>query len=120
MLRISSLHMSFAGNEVLNGFTYNFQRGKKYAILGPNGCGKTTLLNIINGFLKSDKGAIKFKGMNINSYPPYKIAKLGIARTFQDLRLLSSLTVKQNIFIAIQNKADEYFPQTFSLAPLLM
>jgi len=113
MLEISSLDMSFAGNKVLNGFSYTFQGGKKYAIMGPNGSGKTTLFNIINGFLRSDKGTIKFKGENINSYPPYKIAELGVARTFQDLRLLLSLTVEQNIFIAIQNKADEHFPHAF-------
>lgn len=113
MLEISSLHMSFAGNKVLNGFSYSFQNGKKYAILGPNGSGKTTLFNIINGFLRADKGTINLKGENINSYPPYKIAELGIARTFQDLRLLLSLTVEQNIFIAIQNKTDEHFPHAF-------
>ena len=79
-------------------------------MMGSNGAGKTTLFNLITGFIKAENGRIFFSGVNITNKQPYKINQLGIGRTFQDLRLITKLTVKENIILAMQqNPTDNWF-----------
>lgn len=77
--------------------------------MGSNGAGKTTLFNLITGFIKPQSGNILFSGSNITNQQPYKINQKGISRTFQDLRLITKLTVKENIILAMQyNSTDNW------------
>jgi len=81
-----------------------------YALMGGNGAGKTTLFNLINGFIKPQAGAILLNGKNLTHLQPYTINRQGIGRTFQDLRLITKLTVKENIILAMQhNPTDNWF-----------
>jgi len=75
--------------------------------MGGNGAGKTTLLNLISGFIKLQKGDILFREESIINYHPYEINRIGIGRTFQDLRLINKLTVKDNIVLAIQDNPTD-------------
>lgn len=79
------------------------EEGRIYAILGGNGSGKTTLFNLITGFHKPGSGKILFKGNDIAGQAPFRINRLGIGRTFQDLRLIAKLTVKENVLLALPN-----------------
>ena len=80
-----------------------------YALMGSNGAGKTTLFNLISGFIKLRSGEIFFSDKNLTQLQPYKINRQGIGRTFQDLRLITKLSVKENIVLAMQqNPTDNW------------
>ncbi len=107
MLEISGIGKSFGDQRVLNGFSYTFEDGGVFALMGANGSGKTTLFNLISGFLRPDYGHIKLGGQDVSSKSPDQIACLGLARTFQDLRIFPTLTVEDNLYISIPEKSDE-------------
>lgn len=108
ILKINNLSKSFGDVSVLNDINLILEKGLIYTLRGGNGSGKTTLINIISGFLKSDRGNIEFKGQAINNLSPNYINRLGIGRTFQDLRLAMQLSVYENILLAIEKKMFAY------------
>lgn len=104
MLELKNIHKSFGDTRVLNGVNLRLEAGLVYTLKGDNGSGKTTLINIISGFLKPDEGNVTFKGRPILSFLPYYVNRLGIGRTFQDLRLATQMTVHENIMLALEKK----------------
>jgi len=107
MLRISELSKSFGSNLVLDNVALTIDAQKIYALLGPNGSGKTTLFNIITGYLKPDKGTIEYCGHGITRKPPAFVNRLGIGRTFQDVRLIANMSVKENVLLAFNPNPGE-------------
>lgn len=104
LLQLQNVTFGFSPeNTLFDKLTFNLEQSKIYALMGGNGSGKTTLFNLITGFHKIKTGSIHFKQHNITSLPPYKINRIGIARTFQDLRLIAKLNVKENILLAMPN-----------------
>jgi len=99
-LAIQDLHLSFGLLQALSGVSINIREGEILAIIGPNGAGKTCILNCINGFYHPQKGKILFDGEIITKLPPYKIAELGISRTFQNIQLYTGLTTLDNLMAA--------------------
>ncbi len=97
ILEVERLEKSFGGVRAVDGFSFHVDRGETLAIIGPNGAGKTTVFNLITRFYAPDGGRIRFMGKLITHLPPYRLARLGIARTFQNLRLFKDLTVLENI-----------------------
>jgi branched-chain amino acid transport system ATP-binding protein len=104
MLSIVDLYKSFNKKILFNGINVDFREGKIYTLVGINGVGKTTLFNIITGFIKPDSGSVSLNGIMLNSQPPDEIARLGISRTFQDLRIIPSMTVTDNITLGLDKK----------------
>ncbi|MCS7280205.1 MAG: ABC transporter ATP-binding protein [Desulfobacterota bacterium] len=100
ILEIKDVSLSFGGVSALSDVDLHLKDGELLAIIGPNGAGKTALLNCINGFYKPWKGEIYFEGKRITKMRPDAIAKLGIARTFQNIGLYTGLTVFENIMAA--------------------
>jgi branched-chain amino acid transport system ATP-binding protein len=100
MLEITSVTKNFGGLTALNDINLQVKEKQIYGLIGPNGAGKTTLFNIITGFLTATAGSIQFAGKELTRLPPSKIARLGIARTFQNIRLFGTMTVKENILVA--------------------
>src|SRR4051812_40030018 len=99
-LQLKNISFKFSGKEyLLNNVSLTLEEKKIYALIGTNGSGKSTLFNLINGFHKPMSGNIIFKGQPITNLPPYKINRTGIGRTFQDLRLVSKLSVKENVLL---------------------
>ncbi len=96
-LTVDSVRKSFGGVTAVDGISFSVNRGDTVGIIGPNGAGKTTVFNLITGFYRPDRGSIRFCGHEITRVPPYRLAHLGIARTFQNLRLFGRLTVLENI-----------------------
>jgi len=113
MLTINNLSKSFGSNVVLKDFTYHFKLKRVYALMGANGSGKTTLFNIISGFLHADSGTILFDDKDISAFPPHRIAYLGLSRTFQDMRLIPSLSVYDNVLLALKDKPSEHIGASF-------
>lgn len=110
MLKIRNVHKSFDGRKILNDLNLELKAGKIYSLMGANGAGKTTLFKMLTGFLSTDMGKIYFNDKNITTYSPIRINHLGITRTFQNLRLIEGLTVKENILLSFKgNKGENIF-----------
>ncbi len=99
-LRIERLYLSFGGVNALTDVSVDVREHEILAVIGPNGAGKTALLNCINGFYKPQDGQIYFEGKKITRLRPDKLARLGIARTFQNIELYTGLSTEDNIMAA--------------------
>jgi branched-chain amino acid transport system ATP-binding protein len=107
ILKLENITKSFGETHILNGASLSFEKGKIHTLIGGNGAGKTTLFNIITGFIKPDHGKIWFLNKQIENLSPVNINKKGITRTFQDLRIITQLTVKENILLAFKDNPGE-------------
>ena len=108
VLKLEHINYGFSKEKLLlNDLSIELEQGKIYALMGANGAGKTTLFNIITGFIKPSSGNIILNDENVNNLLPFKRNRKGISRTFQDLRLISKLTVKENILLAMQNNPTD-------------
>lgn len=99
-IKIENIFLSFGGIKALKDISLEIRDNEILAIIGPNGAGKTCILNSINGFYKPQKGLISYEGKKITGIRPDKAARLGIARTFQNIELFSGLTTLENIMAA--------------------
>jgi len=98
-LRIDNIRLSFGAVKALDGISLDVKLHQLLAIIGPNGAGKTCIFNVINGFYRPQEGEVYFEGQRITQLPPYKIAELGISRTFQAIQLYHGLSVVDNIMV---------------------
>ncbi len=98
-LRTDNVCLSFGLVKALDGVSLDVKPHQLLAIIGPNGAGKTCLFNVINGFYRPQEGEVYFEGQKITQLPPYKIAELGISRTFQAIQLYHGLSVVDNIMV---------------------
>jgi len=108
MLEVKNVCKSFGDVRVLNGVNLCLEKGFVYTLKGGNGSGKTTLINIISGFLNPDEGSIELKGERITRFLPFYVNRIGIGRTFQDLRLATQMTVYENILLALEKRMFAY------------
>lgn len=99
-LKIENISLRFGGVTALNNVSMDVRENEILAVIGPNGAGKTALLNCINGFYKPQQGEIYYEGRKITRMRPDKLAKLGIARTFQNIELYAGLSTQDNIMAA--------------------
>lgn len=99
VLHCQSIERRFGGIVALNGIDLQINRGEIFGLVGPNGCGKTTLTNAITGFYPPQRGSIILNGQNITGLAPHKVARLGVARTFQNLALFNGMSVLDNILL---------------------
>jgi branched-chain amino acid transport system ATP-binding protein len=100
LFELRDLTKSFGGLRVADRLSLRVDEGEIVSLIGPNGAGKTTVFNLVTGLYRPDSGEILFEGRNIVGLPPHKITQLGIARTFQTLRLFLNMTVKENVMAA--------------------
>jgi len=101
ILSIKDVSKSFGGLKALMDVSFDVYQGEIYGIIGPNGSGKTTLINCITGFIRSDAGRVFFRDEEITRWPAHKIARVGIARTFQIMRPYYSLPAYKNLIIPL-------------------
>jgi branched-chain amino acid transport system ATP-binding protein len=104
VLEVSRLKKSFGGVQALDGVSFAIEEGAIVGIIGPNGAGKTTVFNVITGYYTPEGGSVTFNGRNVTGVAPYKLSRLGIGRTFQNLRLFGNLTVTENVQSAVLRK----------------
>jgi len=107
------LSKSFGGITAVSGFDIVLHRGKVTGLIGPNGAGKTTAFNLLTGFLRADGGEIRYKGRPIGGLKPHRIVGAGIARSFQDLRLFTKMTVLENVVVALPDQAGDNVLHTY-------
>jgi branched-chain amino acid transport system ATP-binding protein len=99
ILEIKGLTKVFQGLTAVSDVSFSVEKGIIKALIGPNGAGKTTLFNMVTGLLTPTSGTIRFKGEEINPYPPHERAKLGLSRTFQIIRPFAEMSVLENVMV---------------------
>jgi ABC-type branched-subunit amino acid transport system ATPase component len=107
VLRCEGIMKAFQGVHAVNGAAFDIPQGQITALIGPNGAGKTTVVNVLSGAMTCDSGRAFIGETEITNWPSYKIARLGLLRTFQLSRELGALTVLENMLVAPANQAGE-------------
>lgn len=102
ILSVKALNKAFDGVKAIDNVSFNLRKGCITALIGPNGAGKTTAFNLITGFLKPDRGNVFFDGKRITSLNPHKVARGGIGRTFQNIRLFPQMSALENVMLALK------------------
>jgi branched-chain amino acid transport system ATP-binding protein len=100
LLEVKNLGINFGGLRAVNKFDLDIQAGEVVGVIGPNGAGKTTIFNMLSGYYQPTEGTITFKGFKMNGLRPFQVARRGIARTFQNIRLFPQISVLDNVRVA--------------------
>jgi len=112
ILEVKNLTKKYGGLTAVNDFSFDIKRGEILGLIGPNGAGKTTLFSLISGNEKPNSGSIRFDGMNITGFKPYKIVNLGIARTFQLVRSFKLISLLDNVSVSCLSKRGKKVTKT--------
>ena len=100
LLEVKNIYKSFGGVKAIQDFSLEANTGEIHGIIGPNGAGKTTSFNVISGVYPADEGSVHLDGQDVTKMEQYKITRLGMGRTFQNIRLFKGLTVLENVLCA--------------------
>lgn len=106
-LSCTDLHKDFGGVKAVNGATFAIPAGHICALIGPNGAGKTTAVNLISGMLRPDRGSVRLGGTDVTGWPPNRVARAGLIRTYQLSREFGRLTVLENLMVTPVDQAGE-------------
>lgn len=101
LLELEGVSRHFGGIQALSGITVDLAPGGCYGLIGPNGAGKTSLLNVITGVYRPSAGEVRFESRRLNGWASHRIARLGVARTFQNIRLFAGLTVEEHLYAGL-------------------
>jgi len=104
-LEIDRLTMQFGGLVAVNNVSISIKKGEIHGLIGPNGSGKTTIFNVLSGYYKPTGGKVSFEGRTISGLPAHQITAAGFARTFQNMRLFKTMTVLENLLVAMGHHA---------------
>jgi branched-chain amino acid transport system ATP-binding protein len=104
MMDVKNLSIQFGGLKAVDAVSFSIQKNEIFGLIGPNGAGKTTVFNMLSGFYQADSGEILFNGHDMTPLKPHAVNKLGVARTFQNIRLFKGLTVLENVIVAAQQR----------------
>ncbi len=103
LLQVKNLGINFGGLKAVDDFSVNIEKGMLYGLIGPNGAGKTTVFNLLTGVYKPSTGTFRLDGQILNGKSPIEINRMGIARTFQNIRLFSHMSVMDNVKVGLHN-----------------
>jgi branched-chain amino acid transport system ATP-binding protein len=109
LLEVQDLQKQFGGLRAVGGLSFQVATGEVLGLLGPNGSGKTTALNLISGALERSGGSIRFDGKRIDGWAPHRIARAGVARTFQLVRVLGGMNCLENVQVAMAFRGNSCF-----------
>ena len=113
LISVNNLKKSFGGLKAVDVQDLSFKEGELTSIIGPNGAGKTTFFDLISGFQNADSGSIFLKDKNISNAQPYKIARMGMVRTFQLTKVFDRMTVMENLLFSGSNIKNDSFLRSF-------
>ncbi|MGQ9501255.1 MAG: ABC transporter ATP-binding protein [Anaerolineae bacterium] len=107
LLKVEGLTKDFGGLRAVDHCSFEVPRGSIFGLIGPNGSGKTTVFNLVTGFLEPTEGRVFFNGHDITGLRPHEVARYGIARTFQLVRTFNRMTVMENLLLGVQHQPGE-------------
>ena len=117
LLDVRHVTMRFGGITAVNDLSMQLPKGSITGLIGPNGAGKTTAFNVISGFYTPQEGDILFKGRSVKGFPPHRICRAGMARTFQNIRLFGSESALENVMVGCQvRRKSQWWTPIFGLA----
>jgi branched-chain amino acid transport system ATP-binding protein len=119
LLETSNLCKSFGGVHAVQDVSVTLHSGMIQCIIGPNGAGKTTFFNLLTGFLRPDQGNISFQGNPVTGWPPHRRNRAGISRSFQRPQLFPQITVRENVFLALQRTGETFNPLRRPFSPVM-
>ena len=114
ILSVDGLSKSFRGLTALDSVSLEVRRGEILGLMGPNGAGKSVFINVITGLYPADCGAVRFCGRDVTHLPSFALARLGIARTYQNIRLLRRMTVLENVLVAVKDHVNRPLGSLFA------
>lgn len=117
LLDVKKLTKNFGGLTAVGDVTMHLNEGELVGLIGPNGAGKTTLFNLLTGVYEPSEGTVSLDGTILNGMKPYKIASLGLSRTFQNIRLFKEMTVLDNVLIGMANQTSPHLLASFLRLP---
>jgi branched-chain amino acid transport system ATP-binding protein len=117
LLEVGGLSKRYRGLVALSDYSLRLPAGAIHGVIGPNGAGKTTLFNLLSGMVRPSSGWIRFTGIDTTRLPAHEVARLGIARTFQSIRLFDDMSVIDNVKVAIQRRLPASLTSTILSAP---
>ncbi len=101
ILEVEGLNKHFGGLAATSAVDFHVETGEIVGLIGPNGAGKTTVFNLVSGALQPDSGVVRFKGTGITGLKPHEIVRMGIARTFQSVKIFSKMSVSENVLLGL-------------------
>lgn len=107
VLAVQRVSRFFGGVQALLAVSMTVEAGTVHGLMGPNGAGKTTLLNLISGVLRPDEGSIALQGRSIEHLPAYRIARLGVRRTYQNIRLFAAMSGRENVLVGLHSSRTD-------------
>ena len=111
MLKFNQISKNFGGLQVLQDVSFSVPQGGIFGLIGPNGAGKTTVFNLVTGLLRASSGSIEFNGKDLGAVAAHRITKLGIARTFQNIRIFKEMTLLENVVVGMHDHLDYGFAE---------
>jgi branched-chain amino acid transport system ATP-binding protein len=111
LLAVDDVSVRFGGVVALNGLSFTVEEGQMCALIGPNGAGKTTLFNVISRLYEPTEGRVSYAGEDLLAVPPHRIARIGIARTFQNVALFPGLSVRDNVLMGARRARHRPHPR---------
>jgi len=109
LLTVDSLNKAFGGNRAIDDLSFTVRPGAVHSIIGPNGAGKTTLFNLVSGIYTPESGRILLDDADTTGLPPYRMAALGVSRTFQNLQIFFNMTALENVMVGMHLRCDSRF-----------
>ena len=119
LLRLDNVQRHFGGVHAVDGVSLEIEKGSIHGLIGPNGAGKTTLVNVITGYVRTQSGQAWLEDDRLTGLPAHRIAGLGVARTFQNIRLFQDLTALENVMIGMHSAAPRRHARAARHAALL-
>ena len=120
ILQVKNISKNFGGLQAINRLSLQVEKGQIFSVIGPNGAGKTTAINLITGIYSPTSGEMYFEGCRLSQKSPYQVARMGIARTFQNVQMFGNMTVRENVMVGLHTKSRCGFLRCLLHTPLVL
>jgi len=119
ILELVDVSINFGGIQAIDRLSFEVENGHIFSLIGPNGAGKTTAINMITGIYSPAEGEIYFEGQLVSGRKPYQVARMGIARTFQNIQVFQNMTVRENVMVGLHTRSRSEFLRCLLHTPMV-